>query len=466
MAKVRYERYHIPIEVVASTAPPVPKFVITRADNCVNCGKCEKACIFGVHKRKEDDPRGMADPLSHLCKNCFRCISDCPQRALTMSNGLDYRALGHGIWTPLRISTAWGEAETGKIPVFGAGYRGMFAGPDYDGMWTDMSEIVRPTRDGIHGREFISTSVDIGRKPLWLEFDGDGKLMTEMPPVTELSIPMVFDTARLDAAGTGVLMGYATAAKVMDTLLLVPVEKVTAALMDAAPGQIVPVLSEGTDPKSVVLDSRTRVVELRVGSSWKTAAKTIMKRFPSKVLLLRLQASEGVENTVLEMLDAGVPAVHLEYDDDGREQGKGETRHAKDSLRAVHTAMTAKGVRDKITVIAGGGIAAAEHVPKTIVCGADVVALETALMVALSCRCCPTCTPSSCPASIDKAAPDWVHGRMTNMVGAWRDQMLEMLGAMGIREVRRLRGEVGRAIFFDDVQKELLATLAGGAVRG
>ena len=26
-------------------------------------------------------------------------------------------------------------------------------------MWTDMSEIVRPTRDGIHGREYISTSV-------------------------------------------------------------------------------------------------------------------------------------------------------------------------------------------------------------------------------------------------------------------------------------------------------------------
>lgn len=463
---MRYERYHIPIETVSSTAPPVPKFVITRASNCVNCGKCEKACIFGVHKRKEEDPREMADPISHLCKNCFRCVSDCPQRALTMSPGPEYRALGRGIWTPLRISTIWGEAETGKIPVLGAGYRGMFSGPDYDGMWTDMSEIVRPTRDGIHGRETISTSVDIGRKPLWLEFDPDGKLKTATPPVVELSIPMVFDTTRLDIAGPGVLAGLARAAAALDTLLFVPVERLTDEIMETAPAQIVPVLSEGTDPKSAKLDERTRMVELRVGRSWKASAKTLMDRFPDKVVSLRLRASEGVEGTAFEMLEEDVPVIHLEYDEDGREHGRGGTRHAKDSLRAIHTAMTSKGLRDKVTIIAGGGIAAAEHVPKTVVVGADVVALETALMVALSCRYCSSCAMSACPASIDKAAPEWVQGRVTNMVGAWRDQMLEMLGAMGIREVRRLRGEVGRAIFYDDIQKEFLSTLAGGAARG
>ena len=37
-------------------------------------------------------------------------------------------------------------------------------GAGFDSMWTDMSEIVRPTRDGIHGREYINTSVDLGRK--------------------------------------------------------------------------------------------------------------------------------------------------------------------------------------------------------------------------------------------------------------------------------------------------------------
>lgn len=461
-----YERYHIPVVVMPPIATPVPKFVITRASNCVNCGKCERACIFGVHKRSESDPREMADPLSHLCKNCFRCISDCPQRALTMSLGEEYRSMGRGVWTPLRISTIWGEAETGKIPVLGAGYRGMFAGPDYDGMWTDMSEIVRPTRDGIHGREFISTSVDIGRKPLWLEFDAEGRLASETFPVIHQSTSMMMDVTRFEHLDESMLLGLARAVEALETLLLVPVERLTRELMDVAPGRLVPVLPEGTDPKTVELDPNTRMVELRVGSSWKMVSKTLLKRFPDKVLSLRLQATSGVEGSVLEMLEAGIPAVHLEYDEDGREYGRGDTRHAKDSLRAVHTALTGKGVRDSITVISSGGIAAAEHVAKTVICGADVVALEKALLISLGCRDCPSCSMSACPAGISQATPEWVQGRVTNMVGAWRDQILEMLGAMGIREIRRLRGEVGRAIFYDDVQKDFLSVLSGGGGRG
>jgi len=60
-------------------------------------------------------------------------------------------------------------------------------------MWTDMSEIVRPTRDGIHGREYISTSVDIGRKLKALSFN-DGQLGVVPPPLVEISLPVIFDS--------------------------------------------------------------------------------------------------------------------------------------------------------------------------------------------------------------------------------------------------------------------------------
>jgi len=139
-----------------------------------------------------------------------------------------------------------------------------------------------------------------------------------------------------------------------------------------------------------------------------------------------------------------------------------EPRHAKDSLRAVHKALVAKSVRDQITIIAGGGIAAAEHVPKTLICGADVVAMERALLVAIECRNCGTCSMGSCPASLVSVQSDWIEGRVTNLVGAWRDQLLEVLGAMGIREVRRLRGELGRAIFYDEVEREAFSDVGGG----
>ena len=73
-------------------------------------------------------------------------------------------------WTPQVITQTWFQAETGKIPISGAGYGGGFAESGFDAIWLDMSEIVRPTRDGIHGREYISTIVDLGARLTQLHF--------------------------------------------------------------------------------------------------------------------------------------------------------------------------------------------------------------------------------------------------------------------------------------------------------
>ena len=51
--------------------------------------------------------------------------------------------------------------------------------------------------------------------------------------------------------------------------------------------------------------------------------------------------------------------------------------------------------------------------------------------------------------------------RMTNLLAAWHDQLIEVMGAMGMREVRRLRGDVGRAMFFENLEKETFGKLFG-----
>jgi len=104
----------------------------------------------------------------------------------------EYERMGNDYYTPDIILTTWNQAETAGIPVSGAGYRGKFTGAGFDSMWTDMSEIVRPTRDGIHGREYISTSVDIGRKPKLLSFENN-KLTTTLPPLVDLPVPIIID---------------------------------------------------------------------------------------------------------------------------------------------------------------------------------------------------------------------------------------------------------------------------------
>ena len=44
---------------------------------------------------------------------------------------------------------------------------------------------------------------------------------------------------------------------------------------------------------------------------------------------------------------------------------------------------------------------------------------------------------------------------------AWHDQLIELMGAMGMREARRLRGDVGRAMFFEKLEEETFGKLFG-----
>jgi len=130
-------------------------------------------------------------------------------------------------------------------------------------------------------------------------------------------------------------------------------------------------------------------------------------------------------------------------------------------LREIHGRLVEGGVRDEVTLIASGGIALAEHVAKAVVCGADLVAVGLPLMVALGCRVCSAGHNGSCPADIGNVDPSYAAQRMVNLMGAWHSQLIEVLGAMGIREVRRLRGEVGRAMFQEDLEREAFGDLGG-----
>ncbi|MDW7991372.1 MAG: hypothetical protein RMK65_04370 [Anaerolineae bacterium] len=108
---------------------------------------------------------------------------------------------GDDHWTAEIITQTWYQAETGRIPISGAGYGGRFAGEGFDGIWLDMSEIVRPTRDGIHGREYISTQVDLGARPDHLQFNPSGNLQTALPPSLALPIPVLFNPLPISLPG-------------------------------------------------------------------------------------------------------------------------------------------------------------------------------------------------------------------------------------------------------------------------
>jgi hypothetical protein len=62
---------------------------------------------------------------------------------------------------------------------------------------------------------------------------------------------------------------------------------------------------------------------------------------------------------------------------------------------------------------------------------------------------------------ISDVDPEWGAQRILNLMGAWHSQLLELMGAMGIREARRLCGEVGRSMWFEDLEKENFGPIFG-----
>jgi glutamate synthase domain-containing protein 2 len=101
-------------------------------------------------------------------------------------------------------------------------------------------------------------------------------------------------------------------------------------------------------------------------------------------------------------------------------------------------------------------------VTKAIICGADLVAIDIPLLLALECRLCDECERGQpCPIVLEEIDQEYAVHRIVNLIGAWHQQLIEMLGAMGIREVRRLRGETGRCMFFEDLERDTFGRLFG-----
>jgi glutamate synthase domain-containing protein 2 len=115
-----------------------------------------------------------------------------------------------------------------------------------------------------------------------------------------------------------------------------------------------------------------------------------------------------------------------------------------------------------VNLVFSGGIAMAEHVAKSLICGADAVAIDIPLLVALECRLCYRCKAGkTCPVKIGEVETDWASQRIINLASAWHNQLLEVMGACGIREARRLRGEVGRSMWFEDLERDSFCPIFG-----
>jgi glutamate synthase-like protein len=388
-----------------------------------------RPCIYGVFGGRF----GGFKPLKHKCVGCMRCVQEYPH-IMTVKQSDSYKRLGDSFWTPENVYTVWNEASTGKIQVKGMGYKGAFAGEGFDGMWTDMSEIVRPTRDGVYGREYISTSVDIGRKPTSIDFSK----IDDQPKSLEIPVPIIFDELPAGTYNDDISNSVERAADKLGTFYV---------SRQATSGQLgrknlVPIIEE--ENVEDYLQNQPAIVEYDAERS--NLFEKLASSFRKSIIIARLPLAEDSPDVACKLAREEVHGLHLYADYHGQDYSK-ETMHVSAALREVHQQLVREGLRDQVTIIASGGITLAEHVPKAILCGADLVGIDTTVLVALQAEFLgETRSRSDCQLRPRKIDPAWGGQRLVNLMGVWHDQLIEILSAMGMRDVRRLRGDIGRSM--------------------
>ncbi len=454
-------KYHIHVRRVPPRFTPLAKnAIIDWSEGCLRCARCVKEqCPVDAYRKRGFDRTQFVDTIDEMCRDCYRCVQGCPRELIYKVVNPQYRQLGDEYWTPEILSATWYQAETGKIPVSGAGYGGPFSGPGFDSLWTDMSEIVRPTRDGIHGREYISTSVDLGRKPMFLLFDEQGDMAWTTPPLLELPLPILLAEPKLGPNPRGMQEIITLAAQNLGTLAILGRDQLVPVPAQAL-GQIMPSYSAGALELEDPLLSQVRAIEMLDHPALLKQVEVLKKRYPQLLVSIKVPGDEKVVDRVAELTAAGAEIIHIYATEKARGLGGFQDLHLKDLIRRCHLRLVEEQLRDTVTLLFSGGIALAEHVAKAIICGADGIIADLPLLLALECRLCRQCTKGgNCPVEIDLLTTKRGAQRLVNLIGAWNNQLLEIMGAMGMREVRRLRGEVGRAMFLEDLEKEIFAPL-------
>ena len=164
-----------------------PEFDVSRNESrCIKCRICVRECANGVHIF--DEKRGILISDETKCVNCQRCVSFCPTRALKIiknPNGLKSNAN----WCSDSVNEIFKQSSSGGVLLSSMGNPKKY--PVYfDRILINASQVTNPPIDPL--REPMETKVFLGKKSDVIERDSDGKIKCSTEPQIELSMPIMF----------------------------------------------------------------------------------------------------------------------------------------------------------------------------------------------------------------------------------------------------------------------------------
>ena len=467
------------------------RYRIRKDDSCILCLRCARECSFGAITAGQD--RSLA--FHHeKCTDCQRCVSFCPTGAIFITED-ENTFRKNGVFSQDDISEILLQAETGGVLLSSMGASGKSIPIYFDKLLLNASQVTNPSIDPL--REPMETAVFLGQRPEKIERDADGRIADNLPPHLELSAPIMFSAMSYGAISLNVQKALAAAAEEIGTYWntgegglhesLYPYKSNT--IVQVASGRfgvhetylnaaaaIEIKIGQGAKPgigghltgKKIIGDvSRTRMVPEGLDAispaphhdiySIEDLAQLVMSIKEAtgfrKPVIVKVAAVHNIAPIASGIARSGADIISI----DGYRGGTGAApKRIRDNvgipielaIAAVDQRLREERIRDRVSIIASGGIRNSSDAVKSIALGADAVSIGTAALCALGCHICASCHTGRCawglatqdPELTKRLDPEKGAMRLVNLVNAWTREIKEIMGGMGINSIEALRG--------------------------
>ena len=216
-------------------------------------------------------------------------------------------------WTADIIFKQWYQAKPGVYPS-----RRRIFGP-FSGRvsirYRRTCRRCRPTRDGIHGREYINTQVSLGRKLSRLPFTETGEPILEAPKNIDIPIPIIFGELPFGSLSREGLTALVKAAAALGTVIEIPVNILDQEFRRYA-ANIIPLLSADSWQSARTWIESAPMVEIRDSAESVSVLREIKKQYPETLVMIKTRLDEKSKWAGV-LADEGADIIHLVADRNG-----------------------------------------------------------------------------------------------------------------------------------------------------
>ena len=493
-----------------------PEFEVIRNESrCIACRVCERQCANEVHRYSEE--RGMMVSDESKCVNCQRCVSLCPTRALKIVKS-SCTLRENANWTNETIRQVYKQAATGGVLLSSMGNPEPL--PVYwDRILINASQVTNPSIDPL--REPMETRVFLGKKPDRIERGEDGRIRCVLPPQIALSMPVMFSAMSYGSISYNAHASLARAAEELGILYNTGEGGLHEDFYQYGANTVVQVASGRFGVHEDYLEAGA-AIEIKMGQGAKPGigghlpgAKIVgdvsrTRMIPEgsdaispaphhdiysiedlrqlvyslkeatqyrKPVIVKVAAVHNIAAIASGIARSGADIIAI----DGFRGGTGAAPTMirnnvgipiELALASVDTRLREEGIRNNVSLVAGGSIRCAADVIKAIALGADACYIATAALLALGCHLCRTCQTGKCnwgiatqrPDLVKRLNPDIGSERLVNLMTAWRHEIMEIMGGMGINSIEALRGNrlMLRGVGLNEKELEILGISHAG----